>query len=270
MPRNGHWRPVSAFAQDFAAGAEVPPHHHNRAQLIHAITGVMRVETEFGIWVVPPGRGVWVPPRVVHSIRMRGDVGMRTVYVSSKALSDAPGHCSVVHVSPLLRELLIRATEWRAPYPLSGAEERAVELLLDEIHTAQVAPLHLPIPGDPRIRIVTDGLVADPADGRSLAAWGRAAGATERTLARAFVRETSMTFGAWRQQVRLLRALELLAEGESVTGVALELGYDSTSAFIAMFRRALGTTPARYFRDAGSGRDGVRGPAVAHARGAPG
>jgi len=248
MPQNRQWRPVSAIAEDYAAGHEIPSHHHNRAQLIHAVHGVMRVATEHGIWVVPPGRGVWVPPRVVHSIRMRGHVGMRTIYVSAGATRDAPAHCSVVHVSPLLRELLVRATELRMPYPLGGPEERTVALLLDEIRTAPVTPLHLPTPRDARLRIVTDALLADPADTRPLAAWGRAAGATERTLARTFLRETGMTFGAWRQQVRLLCALELLAEGRAVTAVALELGYASTSAFIAMFRRALGTTPSRYFR----------------------
>jgi AraC-like DNA-binding protein len=111
-----------------------------------------------------------------------------------------------------------------------------------------VAPLHLPQPRDPRLRAVTGALLRDPGDARSLTAWSRHAGASARTLARGFLRETGMGFGAWRQQARLLRALELLAEGEPVTRVALELGYAGPSAFIAMFRRALGATPGRYFR----------------------
>jgi AraC-like DNA-binding protein len=90
-------------------------------------------------------------------------------------------------------------------------------------------------------------VLADPADRRTLAAWARPAGASVRTLARLFTRETGMGFRGWRQQVRLLRALERLAAGEAVTTVALDLGYDSPSAFVAMFRRALGTTPGRYF-----------------------
>jgi AraC-like DNA-binding protein len=57
-----------------------------------------------------------------------------------------------------------------------------------------------------------------------------------------------MSFRAWRQQLRLLRGLELLAAGAPVTRVALDLGYESTSAFTAMFRRVLGTTPTAYFR----------------------
>lgn len=254
MSRNRQWRPLAAIAEDFPAGAEIPEHHHNRAQLIHAVTGVMRVSTARGIWVVPPGRGLWVPPRVTHAIRMRGEVRMRTAYIHPTSMRNPPDECAVVSVSPLLRELLVRAAALPHPYPLGGSEERVARLILDEIHTAPVAPLHLRAPRDERLKRVADALLADPSDSRSLAEWGKTIGATTRTLARAFVRETGITFGAWRQQVRLLRALELLGEGEPVTSVALDLGYDSPSAFIAMFRRALGTTPSRYFREFRSAR----------------
>lgn len=248
MSQKRQWRPVAAIAEDFAAASRIPEHHHNRAQLIHAVSGVMRVSTSDGIWVVPPGRGLWVPPRTVHSIRMRGEVRMRTAYVHTSEMDAPPRKCSVVSVSPLLRELLVRLTELPQPYPLGGPGERIARLIIDEIHTAPVAPLHLPAPHDPRLIRVTDALLADPGDSRPLAEWGRLSGATARTLARGFVRETGLTFGGWRQQVRLLRALELLGEGQPVTSIALDLGYESPSAFIAMFRRALGTTPSRYFR----------------------
>lgn len=249
MSRNRQWRPVTAIAEDFPHATELPEHHHNRAQVIHGVSGVMRVTTSQGIWIVPPGRGLWVPPRVTHAIRMRGRVLMRTAYIHPTEMKRAPEDCSVLRVSPLLRELLVRLCELPQPYPLGGAEERIARLVLDELHAAPVAPLHLPTPRDPRLRRVADALLADPADGRSLADWGKKTGASDRTLARGFVRETGMTLGAWRQQARLLQALEMLGEGRPVTTVALDLGYDSPSAFIAMFRRALGTTPARYFRE---------------------
>ena len=245
---------MAAVAEDFPTTTELPAHRHNRAQLIHAVSGVMRVTTEDGIWVVPPGRGLWVPPRIVHAIRMRGEVRMRTAYIHPEAMpGPAPARCSVVHVSPLLRELLVRLAELPHPHPLGGPEERIARLVLDEIHTAPATPLSITIPEDPRLRRVADRILSDPADGRALGQWGTWTGASARTLARGFIRETGMTFGAWRQQVRLLHALELLGEGRSVTSVALDLGYDSPSAFIAMFRRALGTTPSRYFGAASRG-----------------
>jgi AraC-like DNA-binding protein len=106
-------------------------------------------------------------------------------------------------------------------------------------------PLDLAMPSDPRARRAAELLRANPGTA-SLDSIARAAGASKRTLERMFRLETGMGLGRWRQQLRLSHALRLLAQGEPVTSVALESGYQSTSAFIAMFRRALGTTPFRY------------------------
>ncbi len=152
-----------------------------------------------------------------------------------------------MQVTPLLRELIVRATAFAQPYAERGREARLARVLADEIAAARVAPFALPAPRDARLLRITRRLLDDPADDRTLAAWGRAAGASPRTLARLFRRETGMSFARWRQQARLLRALELLAAGRAVTEVALDLGYESTSAFITMFRETLGSTPARYF-----------------------
>jgi AraC-like DNA-binding protein/mannose-6-phosphate isomerase-like protein (cupin superfamily) len=241
-------RPLVAHAARYADGERIPRHRHPVAQLIHAWQGVMSVRTDQGSWVVPPQRAVWVPPGVVHSIRMRGRVEMCTVYLEPRRVPDAPSGCCVVQVTPLLRELILRAAGFAPAAAETGPEARVAALLVDEIRAAPVAPLHLPEPRDPRLRAVTRALLRDPGDARSLSAWARQAGASARTLARGFLRETGMGFGVWRQQARLLRGLELLAEGEPVTGVALELGYAGPSAFIAMFRRSLGATPGRYFR----------------------
>jgi AraC-like DNA-binding protein len=208
----------------------------------------MTVRTDDGVWVVPPERAVWVPPFVGHSIRMTGPVQLRTIYLDP-SLAPIPGsQCCVVQVSELLRAAILRAMEFPQPYPHGGAEARLVAVLVDEIHDAKTAPLHLPMPRDPRARRVADALRADPGDRRTLAGWGRVAGASERTIERLFRDETALCFGAWRQQARLLAGLERLAAGESVTEVALHVGFEGPSAFIAMFRRAMGTTPGRYFR----------------------
>lgn len=243
-------RPVVGVASDFEDGFVIPPHRHRRGQLVHASAGVMTVTTREGTWVVPPQRAVWVPGGVEHRIRMSGRVEMRTLYLSDRAAEGLPAGCRVVAVPPLLRELLLRVVAMPQPFPLGGAEERIAGVLLDEIRAMEVAPLHLPLPTDPRLRRVADLLIASPEDDRGLAAWARIAAASPRTLERLFQRETGMSFGAWRRQLRLLRALERLASGESVTEVGLALGYESTSAFIAMFRRNLGRTPGSYFRHA--------------------
>ena len=241
-------RPLEGLAAEYAPGDAIPRHQHPFAQLLFASSGVMTVTTDHGSWVVPPERAVWVPAREIHAIRMTGRVSMRTIYLGEALGPLAGGACCVVQVSALLRESILRAVEFAQPYREDGPEARLVAVIADEIRAAATAPLHLPLPQDPRARRVADALRAHPGDPRTLAAWARTAGASQRTLERLFERETRLPFAAWRQQARLLRGLELLASGESVTSVALELGYETPSAFIAMFRRALGTTPGRYFR----------------------
>jgi AraC-like DNA-binding protein len=240
-------RPVLARAVEYTPGYSTGPHRHPRAQLVYARSGVMTVTTERGSFVVPPQRAVWVPAGMVHEVRCAGRLEMRSLYIQPAAAASLPPQCVVVTVTPLLRELILAAMALPPLYPLGGRAERIMMLILEEIRGLSVAPLHLPEPRDGRLRRVAAALRDDPADGRSLADWGLLVGASARTLARRFQRETGLSFARWRQQARLFAALTRLAAGAPVTAVALDLGYDSPSAFIAMFRRALGTTPGRYF-----------------------
>jgi len=240
-------RPVAVFALDFAQGASTGTHAHPFGQLVHAAAGVMRVRTGRGAWVVPPGRAVWIPAALEHEVEMLSSVAMRTVYVVPEALRGAPREACVVAVTPLLAELILEALRRPRPYPLGGADERLFQVLLDNVTFGDALPLHLPSPRSVHLVALAARLQRQPADKRTLAAWAKLTGTSARTLAREFRRETGLSFGAWRAQLRLLRALELLARRRSVTEVALALGYESTSAFIHRFRRHLGTTPARYF-----------------------
>jgi AraC-like DNA-binding protein len=239
-------RPLVAIARNYPRGHQIAPHRHGRAQLVYAARGLMTVRAEAGAWVAPPERAVWMPAGVEHWIDCAAGIHMRSVWLSPEAARRLPGRCVVLRISPLLRELILRAVELPILYDEGGAEGRLVEVLLDEIAAASEAPLHLPLPQDARLGRIAEAILRDPADGRALDAWAREAGASARTLERLFRRETGLSFGAWRGRARVLAALALLAEGRSVTATALELGYDSVSAFIAMFRRALGETPGRY------------------------
>lgn len=256
-------RPVVVVANDYPAGHRTAWHRHRRAQLVYAERGVMAVTTAAGVWVIPPERAVWVPAHTPHAVEMRTEVGMRSIFVRPKWATGLPVRPGVVAVSPLLRELIRVAAELPEDYPDDGPEARLTAVLLDRLATLPAQPLHLPMPQAARLRPIVLGLLDDPGDRRTLDAWAREAGASGRTLARLFRDECGMTFGAWRQQLRLLRALEWLALGRPVTQVALDLGYDSPSAFTAMFRRALGTTPGHYYRTVGpeTGSEQVHGVA---------
>lgn len=243
--------PLLGLAEDHGPDEPIPPHRHDAAQLIHASSGVMTVRTEDDLWVVPPARAVWVPAFVTHSIAMSGRVELRTLYLApdfAPDLSSETGdRCSVVQVTPLLRAAILRAMDFEYPYPPAGVEANVVAVIRDEIAAARATPLHLPMPADPRARRVSEAFWGDVSERKSVAEWARMAGASERTLERLFQSDVGMSFGRWQRQVRLLRALELLAAGHAVTRVALEVGFDTPSAFIAMFKGAMGTTPARYF-----------------------
>lgn len=246
-------QPIVAMAKNFPDGSAIAPHSHRSAQLVYASEGVMTLSTAGGAFVVPPQRAVWVPAGIEHSIAIRGPLAMRTLYVKPDARDDLPTDCQVVAVSPLLRELILAATSLPQEYAPGDPAARLMDVILDQIETLPVAPLHLPMPRDGRTARIAEALHADPADPCSLAGWAVQVGASERTLARLFVQETGMSFGAWRQQMRLLKSLELLAGGAAVTATAMDVGYESPSAFVAMFRRALGVSPRRYFSN-GRGR----------------
>ncbi|WP_428675263.1 AraC family transcriptional regulator [Reyranella sp.] len=237
---------VAAMPKDFVAGFEILPHHHERAQLIHATAGTMRVSTDDGVWVVPPQRALWMPAGVRHAIAILSDTTMRTLYVRDDVAAFMPKSCHVMSVSPLLRELIVRATELPVQYDESGPAGHVVALILSELRGLQSLPLQLPMPRDPRLRALCEALLAAPAEQRPLEAWAETINTSARTLARRFQSETGLSFGAWRQQARVLDAMGRLGGGEPVTQVALDLGYESVSAFSAMFHRATGTSPSQF------------------------
>lgn len=239
--------PVATLVYDFAHGHVIPVHFHPEDQLVYATRGVMTVRTDQGTWVVPPRRAVWIPARTPHSIVMSGPVSMRTLYLRARMARRLPRNCCVVNVSPLLQELITHACRFPRMNRRSKAHAPLIDLMLDQLETAQAIPLQLPTPVDVRAQRLATILERDPSDARSLTALCRQVGASKRTIERAFERETNLSLGKWRQQLRLLRSLELLAAGEKIASAALEAGYSTPSAFIAMFRKALGTTPRQYF-----------------------
>jgi AraC-like DNA-binding protein len=255
-------RPVIVLAFDVAQGTSTGLHAHPVGQLVHSVAGVMRVHTEQGTWIVPPGRAVWIPPELDHDVEMVTSVAMRTVYIARETMPGAPSKSCVVPVSSLLCELILAALRTTRSKSLDTADERLLRVLIDQISFRDVVPLHLPMPKSARLMSIARSLERDPADKRTLAAWSKTTKESSRTLARAFKRETGLSFGAWRAQLRLMHAMELLAQRHSVTDVALSLGYDSTSAFIHRFRRHLGTTPAKFFAD----RAAATNSGAAHAR----
>ena len=206
----------------------------------------MTVDTDQGIWVVPPLRAVWIPAETFHGVTMSGRVSMRTLYFLPKLCKSLPRRCLVINVSSLLKELIVHACNFPKLRRKISAERHIIDLIVDQLKVVESIPVQLPHPRDPRARKLLEKLLASPSDQRPLDDLCSESGASKRTMQRLFAEETGMSFSKWRQRLRLISAMQRLAAGEAVTTVALECGYNSPSAFIAMFRNQLGTTPTRY------------------------
>ncbi|HEY4250529.1 MAG TPA: helix-turn-helix transcriptional regulator [Roseomonas sp.] len=235
---------VQAIWRDAGRATAIPPHRHIRGQLLLVASGLLVVQTREGSWVVAAGTAFWIPPGHEHALTIRGEVSGWSAYIGAEACGALSRSMGTAPASGLLREALARCAERQGE---GSAAERWVDaVLLDEIAALPFQRAYLPMPAHRQIRAIADAIMLDPADNRPLERLADAAGLSRRTATRRFTAETGLSFSAWRQRLRLLRAMEKLAAGASVTETALDLGYDSPSAFTAMFRRSFGVGPAEY------------------------
>ena len=237
---------VVAHGADFPSRQSMLVHSHKRGQLIFVLSGSMRVETEGGIWITTPGRACWIPGGIEHGVIYTKASKSRAAYIHERFSAQLPNKCCVLQLSGLLRELVVTAVDIGLTYDENGPAGRIMQVLIDQISRQRETPVFLPEGKDHRLRRLTALLYENPGDTRSLDDWCQLVGASTRTLTRLFLNETGMTFSAWRQQLCLIRALEMMEEGQSITQIAFALGYGSTSSFSTMFTRAMGEPPTVY------------------------
>lgn len=234
--------------EEFRLGTrEYDWHQHARGQVFCVETGLIHVQTMQGSWVLPPQRAGWIPPTTVHQVHVCGALTGWSLLIAPDSCVDLPSEPCVIGTSEVLRALVKRAVAWEKHSVLMPEQERMVSVMLDEIRRAPGEPLYLPMPRHPRLARILHALLESPGSDRSLEAWAKWGAVSPRSLRRLIMTDTGLSFAQWRQQARLAYALARLADGEAVTQVAEALGYAAPSNFIAMFRRAFGESPARYF-----------------------
>jgi AraC-like DNA-binding protein len=237
-------------ASEFRLGTrEHDWHRHVRGQLFCVEAGLVHVRTKQGSWLLPPHRAGWIPPGELHHASVHGVPRGWCLAISPQAAAAMPPQPCVMALGELMRALARRAASWPSRGLLDESQQRLIAVLLDEACRAPRETLHLPMPTDRRLLRIALAVLSQPGDTRTQADWAAWAGLSLRTLARLFRAETAVSFAQWRQQARLLQALERLAQGEPVAVVADALGYATPSNFIAMFRRCFGVPPARYFSE---------------------
>ena len=248
---------ISTLAWEYPPAFEVPEHAHGADQVIYATQGVMEVSAGQSFWLIPPHFAIWIPARTMHRIRMPGAVSMRTLYLRPGLAPKLPPTCTVLHVTPLLRELIVeavRAGQLRTRNRLHCALR---DVILAQLQSASPVPVFLTLPRESRALAVARALMADLAASPSLHSLCDRAAVSVRTIERIFRQEVGTDFETWRRQARLLKAMELLAAGQSVKQVAFDVGYRHPSAFVSMFRRTFGVTPKAWPSMNGAAQNGT-------------
>jgi len=238
---------IRTMEAPFVDGQVLALHAHPWGQLICATEGLTSAWTEQGSWLAPPGWAVWAPPNVPHAMRFSGAGVLRTLYLRPAHWPTLPLRSGVITLSRLLHALTERAIAIGMLDDRNPMQVALSELIAHELSAAPAQSLSLPLPRTPALRRLAETMAQAPADRTTGAALAAGLGFGLRTLERRFAAETGLSLGQWRTRMRFLHALSLLGGGAPVKMAARAAGYQSPSAFVAAFRSALHTTPARYF-----------------------
>lgn len=239
-PDSQHAAAVAFHIRVVEEEQHIPLHQHRKGQLILALRGAITTEVKNAMLMVPPQYAVWIPGQLPHSNKATPGARLCFLFIEPGAIA-LPDRCCTLKISPLVREVILAMAERQ-----NIACQRLVEVLGDELPSQPQEQLQLPVSPHPKIRQMSEMMIAQPAAWQTLHQWARHFAMSERNLARLVVNETGLSFRRWRHQLQLIVALQALISGQTVQQVAQMLGYDSTTAFITMFKKGLGQTPARY------------------------
>ncbi|WP_226911356.1 AraC family transcriptional regulator [Gallaecimonas mangrovi] len=239
-------RSVVTLKDDYPANHYDGRHRHDRGEFLYATNGVMVVTTDTSSFVVPPHRGLWIPAGIYHAAHVRSSLSLHCLFIEQGSHPGLPDSCMVVGVSELLRSLIVQAMLLPAEYDESNREGRIMQLIVDEIALMSHEPLLLPMPQDTRLLKVCQQFLNDPTQEQDLSDWADVACMSRRSFTRLFRQQTQLSFTAWRQQARLNEALSRLSNGAPITTVAMDVGYNSSSAFSAAFHKVFGVPPSKF------------------------
>lgn len=239
-------KPIVLVKRKLKQGAQVESHQHDWGQLLYAHLGVISIKTATATYICPAEQGVWLPPHVAHEVSVLIECELSSFYFEVKQISNLSNRSKVIAISPLLRMLIIEARNIAADYQWHSCEGRHLRLIRDFFAAADEVETHLPAPTSKKLLTITQQLQLEPSNSKSLQQWGQLVGASARTLSRHFKKETGLSYAEWRQRFKVQIAIHRLHQGESVSTVALQLGYESPSSFIYMFKQNTGTTPMSF------------------------
>ncbi|MBS7252683.1 AraC family transcriptional regulator [Flavobacterium branchiicola] len=221
-------------------------HSHPRAQLIYATTGVMNIVVENQIWVVNPLQGLWIPGDVEHQVSFQKDVKLYSIFIDPSYTKDLPIQSFSFDISSFLKQLMFKIISFPDQKNTTQSQKRIMDVLLDELALIQPSSTFLPTSNNAKLKNIVNLLINDVANKESIEYFANLSCMSSRTLSRLFIKELGMSFSDWRIRLKLLEAIKRLGEKQSIKEIAFDLGYETSSAFIFMFKKNLGKTPSNY------------------------
>lgn len=228
------------------AQTEYLPHRHRWGQVIFVTSNVLEMQVEGERLLTPPNIPIWIPPGMQHASYNHKQTHFRTLNIAAKDCGGMPSRACLLMVSQIVHAIMDDVAERQLLTPQQSTDLRLCAVLLDQLRLAKISPSYLPRAQDKYLTPVLQALEQNPADNTTLAQWAARVYTTERTLSRRCQKLLGISFSEWRQRLRFLHAISMLARGKSVQEIALDLGYSSASALIVMFQQQSGTTPERY------------------------
>ena len=235
--------PLSFRTESYGAGAVFEEKRQPWCKVGYAVSGVMEARVEGRRFLCPPHYATWIPANALHACHNRENVRFVSIYIDRDLCVGMPETACTLELSPLIKAILADFAIRGITVPETDADRRLAFVLIDQLLNAPRRESFLPVSGDDLLQPLIDALQADPSDRRSLSEWARSLQTTEKTLSRRFSGHLGISFNEWRQRLKLIASLSLIEDGRSVQSVAKILGYNSSSAFITMFRRQTGTSP---------------------------
>ena len=239
-------KPVTVINRLIAIDQVVKMHRHSWGQFLYASKGVLSVVTPTDRYIVPPEQGVWLPPQVSHEVTAITDVELTSYYFDNTSLTGLPSYCCVLLIDHFLQSLIVESKKCSSTYQEGDVDRLLLKLIHAKLCHAQQVSFQLPYPKDSRLLTMLSMMQKEPSKTLTLNEWGKIVGASNRTLSRLFKVETGLTYSQWRQRLMVQMAITQLGKGNAIASIAMDLGYESTSAFCYMFKENTGVTPSVY------------------------
>lgn len=230
----------------FLSNTETRTHSHEWGQVQLISGGILEMEAEDTRFLAPPHLAIWVPAGVVHKSFNRKPLSYCSINIGPELTHNFPERTSLIKVTPIVSAVIEDFRQRELNIAESEQDQRLVQVLLDQLATRDTQQHFLPSTDNKYLATILASVEENPIDNTSLSEWAERVHTTERTLARHCQAELGMSFTEWRLRVRYLHSMELLSHGRSVKEVALTLGYNQASPFIAMFKKYSGQTPEQY------------------------